>query len=335
MALAAAGCQGLGTIGNPPDPSIAASATWAIQSVNSTAMIAGNLDTSTGVSLGGIGATNDRRVYYDRWADRWFTVGLIPSGLSYEELVTASATNDPTGPWYQYNYVGGNTPDQPSMGCAQNLCVVADRTSGIFFAQTITNLEFGVGGIPWSFAVSGGVEAIAARSRDGDLGFNYVVSAGGSGYSTINLQRLGSDLTLRNTHLDTGTYGTGTVRVGNLNIAIVGQQYGGYTLTQPPQDAYVGAGGHHLYVMVDVANGADSCLRVMDFADVAASPFAPTLQGHADYCVPGNDVWEGSLAQNVDGTLFLVAHCSGPDRKSTRLNSSHLGISYAVFCLKK
>src|SRR5262245_16651145 len=27
-------------------------------------------------------------------------------------------------------------------------------------------------------------------------------------------------------------------------------------------------------------------------------------------------------------------HYSWPDRKSTRLNSSHLGISYAVFCLK-
>src|SRR5437899_5225480 len=26
---------------------------------------------------------------------------------------------------------------------------------------------------------------------------------------------------------------------------------------------------------------------------------------------------------------------AGTDRKSTRLNSSHLGISYAVFCLKK
>src|SRR5262245_63591982 len=26
---------------------------------------------------------------------------------------------------------------------------------------------------------------------------------------------------------------------------------------------------------------------------------------------------------------------AGGDRKSTRLNSSHLGISYAVFCLKK
>src|SRR5471030_3458055 len=33
-----------------------------------------------------------------------------------------------------------------------------------------------------------------------------------------------------------------------------------------------------------------------------------------------------------------VPHPAGqarPDRKSTRLNSSHLGISYAVFCLKK
>src|SRR5437899_9280439 len=28
-------------------------------------------------------------------------------------------------------------------------------------------------------------------------------------------------------------------------------------------------------------------------------------------------------------------HCAAVDRKSTRLNSSHLGISYAVFCLKK
>src|SRR5262245_65304047 len=42
--------------------------------------------------------------------------------------------------------------------------------------------------------------------------------------------------------------------------------------------------------------------------------------------------------------LLSVAHAPDPaeeplvgeqDRKSTRLNSSHLGISYAVFCLKK
>src|SRR5262245_37635819 len=33
--------------------------------------------------------------------------------------------------------------------------------------------------------------------------------------------------------------------------------------------------------------------------------------------------------------LSLVPGVAAPDRKSTRLNSSHLGISYAVFCLKK
>src|SRR5437899_10286151 len=32
-------------------------------------------------------------------------------------------------------------------------------------------------------------------------------------------------------------------------------------------------------------------------------------------------------------TVIVTAEL--PDRKSTRLNSSHLGISYAVFCLKK
>src|ERR1035441_5512020 len=32
---------------------------------------------------------------------------------------------------------------------------------------------------------------------------------------------------------------------------------------------------------------------------------------------------------------FALPGTVGVDRKSTRLNSSHLGISYAVFCLKK
>src|ERR1039458_10512290 len=35
------------------------------------------------------------------------------------------------------------------------------------------------------------------------------------------------------------------------------------------------------------------------------------------------------------GFLFLQTGAYSRDRKSTRLNSSHLGISYAVFCLKK
>src|SRR3712207_7025716 len=35
------------------------------------------------------------------------------------------------------------------------------------------------------------------------------------------------------------------------------------------------------------------------------------------------------------GDLILTGTPSGVDRKSTRLNSSHANISYAVFCLKK
>src|ERR1035438_2610293 len=48
-----------------------------------------------------------------------------------------------------------------------------------------------------------------------------------------------------------------------------------------------------------------------------------------------HELFEGLMKQ-----LFLIAAFAAmaalyPDRKSTRLNSNHLGISYAVFCLKK
>src|SRR5258705_8289710 len=39
--------------------------------------------------------------------------------------------------------------------------------------------------------------------------------------------------------------------------------------------------------------------------------------------------FSGEVSHSECGRGFLT------DRKSTRLNSSHLGISYAVFCLKK
>src|SRR5690625_4073608 len=42
-----------------------------------------------------------------------------------------------------------------------------------------------------------------------------------------------------------------------------------------------------------------------------------------------------SLVNRVYGHLGEVRHRSEQDRKSTRLNSSHVAISYAVFCLKK
>src|SRR2546422_3754097 len=42
-----------------------------------------------------------------------------------------------------------------------------------------------------------------------------------------------------------------------------------------------------------------------------------------------------SARRHADGRHFWDAEVSRGDRKSTRLNSSHGYISYAVFCLKK
>src|SRR5689334_23821347 len=41
------------------------------------------------------------------------------------------------------------------------------------------------------------------------------------------------------------------------------------------------------------------------------------------------------LAEQQYGARAECVGTRGPDRKSTRLNSSHSSISYAVFCLKK
>src|SRR5438477_6204443 len=47
--------------------------------------------------------------------------------------------------------------------------------------------------------------------------------------------------------------------------------------------------------------------------------------------VDGHDKFRGAHAgQVLDGARYATG-----DRKSTRLNSSHMSISYAVFCLKK
>src|SRR5258705_13393400 len=45
--------------------------------------------------------------------------------------------------------------------------------------------------------------------------------------------------------------------------------------------------------------------------------------------------WFGCRYGRLEHRARAGAARRQPDRKSTRLNSSHLGISYAVFCLKK
>src|SRR5947199_3576589 len=50
------------------------------------------------------------------------------------------------------------------------------------------------------------------------------------------------------------------------------------------------------------------------------------------------DFWKAGYHAGLFAALYGIPCCwmhGSEDRKSTRLNSSHLGISYAVFCLKK
>src|SRR5438874_9220199 len=52
----------------------------------------------------------------------------------------------------------------------------------------------------------------------------------------------------------------------------------------------------------------------------------------------GNDDWDGNvtlLTNSAIGVDDIDSPLTIRDRKSTRLNSSHVEISYAVFCLKK
>src|SRR5688500_19210477 len=62
---------------------------------------------------------------------------------------------------------------------------------------------------------------------------------------------------------------------------------------------------------------------------------APSLVRMAWSEWPGQDGQSRSSSErNASGGAPAPSHPT-PDRKSTRLNSSHLVISYAVFCLKK
>src|SRR3712207_7504725 len=65
-----------------------------------------------------------------------------------------------------------------------------------------------------------------------------------------------------------------------------------------------------------------------------AALFAPTVEEDVAFAPRRLGLDEEEMLERVGRTLDLVG-ASHLDRKSTRLNSSHANISYAVFCLKK
>src|SRR5699024_12747456 len=71
------------------------------------------------------------------------------------------------------------------------------------------------------------------------------------------------------------------------------------------------------------------------------SAFAPVAGAYYPQSTAGCDYSTPTPMLAIHGTADATMHYDGghrqgeEDRKSTRLNSSHVSISYAVFCLKK
>src|SRR5690242_21603663 len=88
-----------------------------------------------------------------------------------------------------------------------------------------------------------------------------------------------------------------------------------------------------------------SAMTIIAAAIAAGSVIIPlqhgvTLTGIVSDSVCGSDhgIKAPGDAECTRSCVELGAQCAlmvGRDRKSTRLNSSHMSISYAVFCLKK
>src|SRR3712207_8150486 len=66
----------------------------------------------------------------------------------------------------------------------------------------------------------------------------------------------------------------------------------------------------------------------------SATPGGPDARGGDRRGAPGDALGRLAAPQGPQGG-WSGGGSTGRDRKSTRLNSSHANISYAVFCLKK
>src|SRR2546430_8207118 len=81
------------------------------------------------------------------------------------------------------------------------------------------------------------------------------------------------------------------------------------------------------------------CYSFFFFNDTATTEiYTLSLHDALPICARGGirlSLGERSRACADGARLLRAGACGGKDRKSTRLNSSHSQISYAVFCLKK
>src|SRR5256885_11045303 len=94
-----------------------------------------------------------------------------------------------------------------------------------------------------------------------------------------------------------------------------------------PEDVLMSARCSQFFFFNDTATTEIYALSLHD-----ALPIYPASHGATRCCGAAATAWTWSTSRARTGSTPSPRH---RDRKSTRLNSSHLVISYAVFCLKK
>src|SRR2546430_3421104 len=90
------------------------------------------------------------------------------------------------------------------------------------------------------------------------------------------------------------------------------------------EDAKVIAGGHTLLPVMKQRLASPP--HLVDLSHI---------EGLDSIEMKGRSLVIGATAKHADVAASAIVGQTIPDRKSTRLNSSHSQISYAVFCLKK
>lgn len=123
----------------PPDENGTAGPNHYMQTVNTTYAIyskTGTLlagPTNMNLLFGSVPGANcndgDPIILYDEMAGRWMAAAFSLCGNPDRMLVAVSATDDPTGTWYQYSFVMGGMPDYEKFGVWPDGYYMATNTS--------------------------------------------------------------------------------------------------------------------------------------------------------------------------------------------------------------
>src|SRR5256886_1487627 len=122
------------------------------------------------------------------------------------------------------------------------------------------------------------------------------------------------------------------------------KQFGPVPLREPPPQVHWGPEALRMSGLELMRAARDRRLPEPPISTLTGLRPTDVGLGKTTFAMPASPWWQSGAGVFLAGTLAFVADAplgcailtsAPPDRKSTRLNSSHSQISYAVFCLKK